>query len=53
MASWLTMIIALLLTISSVTAVHLFVMKSVDSFTGYGERSSRYEWDSFQNKYKF
>jgi hypothetical protein len=51
MASYISMIIALILTLSVVVSTHLFVMDSVDKFNGYGDGGGTYrEWAEFERQ---
>ena len=51
MASYISMIIALILTLSVVVSTHLFVMDSVDKFNSYGDTGGTYrEWAEFERQ---
>lgn len=42
------MIIFLIATVAVTAAAHLFLMKSVDNYSGYGY--SKHEWEVFQSE---
>ena len=42
------MIIFLIASVVVITATHLFLMKSVDNYSGYGY--SKHEWEVFQSE---
>jgi hypothetical protein len=51
MALCIPMIIVLILTSFAVISTHLFVMKSVDKFNGYGDGGGSYrEWQEFEKQ---
>ena len=51
MASYTPMIIALIVASFAVISTHLFVMKSVDKFNGYGDGGGSYrEWQEFEKQ---
>ena len=45
------MIFSLIFIAITVLAVHLFVMRSVDSYEGYGSVNAYREWKQFEAKY--
>jgi hypothetical protein len=51
MASYMPMLIVIILTSFAVISTHLFVMKSVDRFNGYGDGGGSYrEWQEFEKQ---
>ena len=51
MASYIPMIIALILAFTVIVSTHLFVMDSVDKFNGYGDGGGSYrEWIEFEKE---
>jgi len=45
------MIFSLIFIAIAVLALHLFVMRSIDSYDGYGGVSAYREWKQFETKY--
>jgi hypothetical protein len=51
MALYVPMFIALFIALVSVVAIHLFVMDSVDSYSGYGDNGGSFrEWTEFEKQ---
>ena len=51
MALCMPMIIAFSLLFTVVSTIHLFVMKSVDNYNGYGDNGGSYrEWIEFEKQ---
>jgi hypothetical protein len=46
------MIFSLILVALILLGIHLFVMRSIDSFEGYGGGGTFREWEQFEKKYR-
>lgn len=46
------MIFSLIIILVLAVSLHLFVMRSIDSFEGYGGGGSFREWEQFEAKYR-